>query len=423
MGLKIRVPTDQQEDFLTSNDEFLCFKGTFGCGKSLGMLLKAHENCQKYPSNLSILIRKEFIDLKNSTMRDWDSEFGDCFPIIGNEVNFPNKSVLLFLHGDDINSIKNINAGFVGMIQGEEMTEEDFWFLKSRLRRKEASRQLAIECNYDGHNWIYKLFNQQKIGKLVTTNTFDNEDNLPIDYIPGLMKLPDRIKRRHLYGTDDDMSGLVWDEYRPEKHRVWPVEIANNWRKGFVLDHGFRNPTAVIWWALDNDGMLNIYDEHYESEKPISYHAEQIKKRGILNGIADPSIFSKTQSTGDKVYSIADEYLNYGITLTPAKKSEEMAALNKVNEWFKADKIRIFKNCENTHTEICQWAWKEIRGTDKNKLEIPVDKANHICDDLKYLISTIFEDSKVEPEKPLPQYSVSRFIEEAKTFQRKKVFA
>jgi PBSX family phage terminase large subunit len=407
----LRRLNPKQDEFIFCEDQSVCIKGTWGCGKSLAGLIAACKECEEIADNLYLIIRKEWVDLRDSTIKDWIAEFGDRYPVVGNEVRFPNGSLIMFRHGDDLNSLKNANLGGALMVQAEEMTEDDYWFLKGRLRRKEGTRRLRIECNYDGHNWIYRLFNEQGVGTLITTNTFDNEENLPPDYIPNLKKLPKRIQDRHLYGTDDDAEGLVWDEFNYGRHVVEPYPIHSDWRDGFVLDHGFRNPTAVLWYAIDFDGNIIIYDEHFQKEKPVSHHAREIKKRGITSGICDPSVFNKTQSKGDVIYSIADEYKDEGIKLSPAYRSSEEATLNRVNEFFKAGRIQIFKSCPNLIKEIQNWKWECLKpGANRNDPERPEDKDNHGADCLKYLVATRFKPSTEPGEELNPNSAYGRLM-------------
>lgn len=409
-----------QDTFIFSSKKFPAIVGTWGCGKSLAGLYAANLECENYPNNLYLVIRKEFVDLRDSTMQDWSQEIGR--PWDGNKnVNYDNGSVLMFRHGKDIDSLKNTNLGGCLIIQAEEMTEEEFWFICGRLRRKSGSLQLRIEANYNGHNWIYKLWKKRDINvqggseikaddfHLIETNTLDNKENLPASYIASLEMLPEKLKRRHYLGSWDEAQGLVYDEFSENKHVIDAHEIAEGWEKGFVLDHGFTNPTAVIWYAIDYDGNVILYDEHYQTEKPISWHAEQIKKRGLLQGYADPSIWASTLQKAGKVYSIADEYAEFGVRLSPASRSNENASIARVNEFFKAGKIRVFRGLTNFIEEINNWKWRQNTGRiEKNTPEEPEDKANHLMDCLKYLIASRFPEA-VKPEPPPVKYSLEHF--------------
>lgn len=401
----------KQDDFIFSEDEFTCIKGTWGCGKSLAGLLAANKECEENPGNLYLIIRKEYVDLRDSTMKDWEQIIGR--KIISNDARYENGSICMFRHGDDINALKNANLGGALMVQAEEMTEEDFWFLKGRLRRKEGTRRLRVECNYDGHNWIYRLFNEQKVGKLILTNTFDNKANLPPEYIPGLMKMPKKIQERHLYGSDADMEGQVFSEFS-ERHFVDPFEIPKDWARIVVLDHGATNPTAVLWIAIDHDEKLYIYDEHYEAGKLVSYHAEQIKTRdnaNVQDWLIDPACQAKTQQRNGQFYSIIDEYLENGLSFRPADNAV-LAGINRVNEYFASDRLVIFKNCEKLKREIDGYKWQKLKHTsEKNEPDAPTKKNDHACDAMRYGVMSR-PSHAVAKEKPIVRGSAAWYLKQ-----------
>ena len=412
---EVRKLLPAQDRFIFSEAKFPAIVGTWGCGKSLAGLYAANIECESHPNNLYLVIRKEFVDLRDSTMQDWSQEIGRGWDGDKN-VNYDNGSVLMFRHGKDIDSLKNTNLGGALIIQAEEMTEEEFWFIVGRLRRKFGTLKLRIEANYNGHNWIYKLWKKRDLkvpfGSSITaedfhlteTCTLDNKANLPASYIAALEMLPDKLKKRHYLGSWDEAQGLVYDEFSDNKHVIAPFEIPDTWERGFVLDHGFTNPTAVLWYAIDFDGNIVLYDEHYQTEKPLSYHAERIKERKLTTGYADPSIFANTMSkrgTGE-LFSIADEYRDFGISLVPSLKEVEVARIARVNEFFMSGKIRVFNTLLNFFEEINNWKWKVSNARIvTNAPEQPEDHRNHLMDCLGYLIASRFSSpSKPKPEIP-----------------------
>lgn len=411
---EIRTLLYKQDKFIYSEAKFPAIVGTWGCGKSLAGLYAADKECLENPGTLYLIIRKEFVDLRDSTMQDWSSMIGR--PWNGDKnVTYSNGSVLMFRHGKDIDSLKNTNLGGALIIQAEEMTEEEFWFIVGRLRRKQGTLKLRIEANYNGHNWIYKLWKKKDINippgssltladfDLIETNTLDNRANLPESYIASLEALPERLKRRHYLGSWDEAQGLVYDEYSENRHDIKPIIIPEDWEQGFIVDHGFTNPTAVLWYAIDYDGNIYLWSEHYEREKGVSYHANEIKKRGLYSGYCDPALFSKNQSRGDYIYSIADEYRDFGINLISAQRSAEAASIARVNEMFKAGKIRVFNTLRNFKDEIANWKWRVSNARiATNSPEEPEDKDNHLMDCLKYLIASRF-GAPVKEEPKLAQ--------------------
>jgi hypothetical protein len=279
--------------------------------------------------------------------------------------------------------------------------------LVMRLRRQCKHRTGFLIANANGHNWIYNKFIKDgapQNHRIIQATTLDFADILPEDYITNLKQnLPERLYRRYVLNSHEEAEGLVFNEYQENKHMIDPFSIPETWERGFVLDHGFRNPTGVLWYAIDYDGNIILYDEHYATEKPISEHADIIKLRKLTDGWADPSIFSMTQQRAGHVYSIADEYREFGITLRPAQREEEYAAIGRVNEMFKAGRIKVFRTLSNFRMEIAAWKWKLKRpgAVVTNNPEEPEDYMNHLMDCLKYLVQSRFPAADKPKEKPV----------------------
>lgn len=192
-----------QEEFVLSPARFSAIISAIGTGKTYAGLLKCWQHCIKYPNSLGLIVRKEFNDLKMSTMKDFEHYFGVEISS-DKSFRFPNGSVIMFTHGDlnDVNVLKNINLNFFFIEQAEEYeTDEIFHFLRDRLRRNTGPRWAGVIANAKGHNWLYNLFIEgaicdtldKKTGQYVytknnrylctTANTFANAHNLPADFI------------------------------------------------------------------------------------------------------------------------------------------------------------------------------------------------------------------------------------------------
>ena len=201
---------EYQAAFLPSTKRFPAMVAAVGTGKSMMLLFKIWNYCEAYPSSLALIIRKEFTDLRDSTIKDFQTYFG--VTIDGNkEYKFPNGSVIMFRHGAEMAVLKNMNLSIAGIEQAEEFeTDEVFTFLRDRLRRQNGPyRQLCVIANANGHNWLWRLFIQsaddvkvldEETGQIVRThgeylcveaNTLANRDNLPEDFIADLMSMKD----------------------------------------------------------------------------------------------------------------------------------------------------------------------------------------------------------------------------------------
>ena len=104
---------------------------------------------------------------------------------------------------------------------------------------------------------------------------------------------------------------------------------------------------------------------------------------------------SKTQQRSGMLHSIIDEYRENGISFQPADNTV-LSGLNRVNEYFKSDRLFIFKTCVNTVREIENYKWRAVK-SDGVVHEEPVKKNDHCCDALRYLIMSRYEKTdKIE---------------------------
>lgn len=190
MELRLKV---FQDKFLFSSRRFPALIAGVGTGKTYMLLLKIWKFCEDYPNSLALIVRKEFTDLHDSTMKDFEKYFQVVISS-EKEFKFSNGSVIMFRHAAEIEVLKNINLSIFGIEQAEEFEDEQqFTFLRDRLRRDNAPlRQGCIIANANGHNWIYKMWVNNPASEdfgLSTANTFENADNLPADFIADLKRM------------------------------------------------------------------------------------------------------------------------------------------------------------------------------------------------------------------------------------------
>uniref|UniRef100_A0A6M3XUA2 Putative terminase n=1 Tax=viral metagenome TaxID=1070528 RepID=A0A6M3XUA2_9ZZZZ len=157
---------------------------------------------QEIKENLGLIVRREFTDLRDSTVKDFERYTGRKLDT-NKEVHLPNGSVIMFRHGEELDTLKNINLGWFMIEQAEEfLTDEQFQFLRGRLRRGDVPFHTGFVIgNTAGHNWIWKLWKQglglQSEYELIEATTFDNTSNLPKDFIEDLKRL--EIESPHHY--------------------------------------------------------------------------------------------------------------------------------------------------------------------------------------------------------------------------------
>ena len=62
-----------QADFIRSEARYPAYVGGWGTGKSTALIAKGVLLSEKYPGNLGVIFRKEFTDLRDSTIKDFES--------------------------------------------------------------------------------------------------------------------------------------------------------------------------------------------------------------------------------------------------------------------------------------------------------------------------------------------------------------
>lgn len=226
------VANPYQEEFLLSEKRFPAIVAAIGTGKTMFGLMKVWRFCEKYPNSLFMIVRKEYTDLRDSTLRDCLTYFGANFNA-DKEYKFSNGSVIMARHGAELAVLKNVNLSGFLIEQAEEFeTDETFIFLRDRLRRQTSPyRQGMIIANARGHNWVWKYWINQatevttldaetgqhiyknKEYHATTANTFANEHNLPDDFIADLKQQAIDAPHHYAQFVANSFEELEEDDY------------------------------------------------------------------------------------------------------------------------------------------------------------------------------------------------------------------
>ena len=135
--------TDFQEEFNFSTARYPNMTASWATGKTMVAILKGMTLSGMYPGNKGLVLRKNYTDLADSTMSDFEEYTkGQCKIRKQSKtatIRIPGypSSEILFHHADELAGvIQNINLGWFFIEQGEEFdTDEVFEKLGGRLRR------------------------------------------------------------------------------------------------------------------------------------------------------------------------------------------------------------------------------------------------------------------------------------------------
>lgn len=197
--------------------------------------------------------------------------------------------------------------------------------------------------------------------------------------------LNERYYRQEYEASFEDYTGLVWPEFNHKQHVISPIAIPDWWEKIGALDVALSGTTAALYCAVDEDGILNIFGEYYEQNVRASEVSDVIRGK-VQRWVADPAGRSKNVNREGQLFSLYDEYQDYGITLRPAE-NEVYAGINRVAEFLKNNRIKIFSTCKNLLAEIERYHWSDEKETASGTLQPkPYKSFDHAVDCLRYLV-------------------------------------
>lgn len=219
------------------------------------------------------------------------------------------------------------------------------------------------------------------------------------DIVRMVAEYPEDERQARVFGKFAHLIGLVFKKFDKTVHVIKPFNITS---RDFVvyeyLDPHPRNPDAVLWVAVDKNGTKYVIDELYVTPEDKRDLASKIKNKASQYRIggrwADPWIFNVDQHADSTDKNLATALQEQGLVYLRAPKqrtaSDERikSAMNyqEVNgHMIRPPELYIFENCERTIWEIEHYRWQEWKGKtgeDKNRKEKPVDKDDHMIENL-----------------------------------------
>ena len=303
MEIRIRKG-DYQDRFLSSQSKFPALIAGIGTGKTLCMLVKLYDYCEKYPGTTGLVVRKEFTDLKDSTIKDFETYF-ECKVGSDKNYNLPNKSIIMFRHAAEIQVLKNINLGIACIEQAEEFDDDmQFQFLRDRLRQNNGAdiRPLLIIANANGHNWIWKHWVNNPPSKeyeAITACTFENERNLPPDFIADLKRMETEAPshyRQYIMNsfeeTEVDDYVFTYQELLSAKNNLYPLREKYGYRiAGFDIARYGNDKCACIilqqmgalHWEACHQEVWEHKDLNYTTGRILSIYNEHRVNKAIID--------------------------------------------------------------------------------------------------------------------------------------------
>lgn len=151
--------------------------------------------------------------------------------------------------------------------------------------------------------------------------TVRDNPHIAQDYVIELEQKPRALKEALLHGRWDAFEGQAFPEFVDDAahyadglhtHVIRPFPIPWHWTRAVSFDHGYTRPYSFGVWAVDEEGRVYRYKEHYgcvpgeanvgvmrapgEIAAQLAKLMEPECREGIrVTGVADPAIWDRSR--------------------------------------------------------------------------------------------------------------------------------
>ena len=379
-----------QDNFVFSKARFPALVSAWGTGKTFCLITRALKACKDFPNNLGLIVRKEFTDLRDSTIRDFEKYTGMKLNSSRDAV-FPNGSTIMFRHLEELHghNLQNMNLGFYGIEQAEELdTDEVFMVLRGRLRRDKVDHWGAIIANTNGHNWIYNTWkvNPKPEFELYEATTFDNADILPATFIEDLRRLETekpKVYRRFVMNSWDDTDAvdLVID----------PEWVRNAVGKDLWMTHPIKRIVTIDVARYGDDKTVFYAIESSKDELYKCLAKESHEKKSTMEIVGRAVLFA--QRHGIKAFAVDEIGVGSGVVDRLKELGHQVIGVNsserasdpekfyntraeiygKGAELFQDNKVSILKDDIELQEQLSWAKYKVIKSNGQIQIEAKDD--------------------------------------------------
>jgi hypothetical protein len=221
-------------------------------------------------------------------------------------------------------------------------------------------------------------------------------DELAIKEFEGSLTVEEKEARLH--GKFLHLTGLIYKEFDPNIHIIDPPNVKPHWTRYMAIDPHERNPTAVLWLAVDEKDNHWIYDELWLKDMDVKQMADAIHvQEGQLKAhvyLIDPHADKDNVAAGG--FNVRKELMKHGVFCQRANSdpmlgkarirqvlTPRFSALLKQN----VPQLRVSRYCTQTIYEFQHYIWDDYRRNKEelNSKEQAKKKNDHFMDALRYI--------------------------------------
>lgn len=401
----LTVAQDKARDVLISDATHCCLGGGSRSGKTFLLLRMLIIRAIKSPESRHAIFRFRFNSVKASIVYDTLPKVMKlCFPQLPpisemlNKTDWflklPNGSEIWFGGLDDDERTEKILGQEFATIYFNECSQIPWGSRNiaiSRLAQK--TDNLRLKAYYDLNpndktSWVYRMFiekrdpeNKQPLRKefnyaYYRINPIDNKENLAPEYLEELEALPERSRKRFLYGEFADVTeGALWtDELLAQNRRLGQEGTLPQWLRIVVAvdPSGCRGPEdkrsdeiGIMVCALGTDGhgyLLEDLSGKYRPEEWGRIAADAYERH------AADKIVGETNYGGDMVRATiqaVDSNLPYGEVTASRGKVVRAEPISALYEQMKIHHVGYFPELEDQMLMFTTAGYQGLKSPDR----------------------------------------------------------
>lgn len=386
MDVKLNPKQAKAWELLKSDDKiYILLDGGARSGKSFVIVLDIIQRALEYKESRHLIARLRFNHAKTSIWHETLRPLLRKFPRrLWNEnrvdslIEFSNGSEIWLGGFDQKERTEKVLGHEYNTVYLNEVSQlgyEIFDMALPRLAKVNEGllNKAYFDCNPPSPlHWVHRIFyegvdpktlqplQKKELYTKLKINPPDNINNLPKNYIENILEiLPERAKRRFLYGEYVKAEGTIYERFE-ERHIITLAEIPQIefWTVG--IDFGLHMAAVLIGWAgekiyiVDDSGMFNATTSAFNSAI-----RERWKDRNYV-AYCDPS-------GGERLQEI-----------TNAEKANNSVdpGIDCINMKIERDELFVCESCTGVLGEIYDY-----RRDDKERI---VKDNDHYMDAMRY---------------------------------------
>jgi hypothetical protein len=433
-------PHPQQEEFHAAIEDDVLYGGAAGGGKSVAIVMEGLRACARHPGMRVLLVRRTYDELAESVFPvlakyGYAAGLGATWNGTERELRFPNRSLFRFRYMENLVDASRRQGGEYQLLLVDEATLMPpgvVDILKFERLRSDGTvpvigtrstcnpggpSHAQVKARYidgTGHGQRIVADEQGLTVRFVQAKATDNP-HLDDGYARRLDAIPDPQRRAAMRDGDwDQFAGMVFPEWRHDRHTVPPMALPSTLTRYNGIDWGYTAPWCVLWGAQDEDGRVWIYRELYATQVGEQAQAQRIlaaESAGehVAARYGDDAMWA---TRGD-AKPVATVYAENGVPLTPAGKGGRVPGWQRVHSylaeapacahhraagWDTCPLLHVFTTC----TELVRTLPALPHATSGDPEDADTKAEDHAPDSLRYLLINLGNEARFHFPAPTP---------------------